>query len=151
MKQIIRHNATIDSATPQEIAEILASQKQETSVDTYSRIKGTIALNANGAGQSNNADLNVSSQYDWSMERITIGGAGAVNALVAVYENQAQPTDMLEVIQLGTAGLYSDSFSNNIYVPANTQVILTVTGGVASGQVTFNIQIRQIKHQKKNA
>lgn len=146
MRQRIMHGTEIDACTTQEVADIVSRAFASQPVHSYWRPKGAINLNAAGAGQSSNADLPVSSQYDWRIERITIAGAGAVNALLTFYENAANPGDMLEVMQLGTAGLYSDGFDNTLYVPANSQLLIVVTGGVANGQVNYNLQIKQIPH-----
>lgn len=141
MKQEIRHGATLETATPAEVARIVAAELDTRQVTDYTRRKDIITLDGTGAGQ---AKLNVSSQYDWRLERITIAGAGAVSALVEFYENQIAPLDLLEVVQLGATGLYSDSFDNTLYLPANSQLFVAVTGGVASLQVTYNLQIRQL-------
>lgn len=149
MRQRVVHGATLDIATPSEVASIvdaLTANVQE----NYTRRKGVVALNASGNGQASDEDLVVSAQYDWLCQRVTLGGGPlAANALVSFYENDAgSDANLLEVVQLGTAGKYSDSFSNEMYVPANSKLIIAVTGGPATdGQVTYNIQIRYIKHR----
>lgn len=141
----------LDIATPTEVGLIIARALEEQRVVRYERKKGVIQLDANGNGVTAPPVhvLDVPSQYDWSLERVAIGGGTlAANALVSIYENQAVDTDLLEVIQLGAAGKYSDSFSNCAYITANSILIIGVSGGPANGQVTFNLQIRLAKHGK---
>lgn len=148
MRQRISHGAEIDAATPDEVARIVAAANARQGPREYRRLKGIINLNATGTGQTTpqaNGDLVVPSQYDLLLERVTFGGTGAANALIGVYENQVADTDLLEIAQLGAAGKYSDSFSNRIYVTANSVIYIAVTGGVASLQVTYNMQGRLIK------
>lgn len=143
-RQRISHGSEINTATPEEVAAIVATAMDRKQVTEYRRLKGIINLDASGNGQSRPAENKIPSQFDILLERVTIGGAGAVSALVVVYENQVQDSDLLEVIQLGTVGKYSDSFSNRIYVTANSAIILAVTGGVPNLQVTYNLQGRLI-------
>ena len=144
MKQRISHGAEIDAATPDEIARIIAAAFSRAPTAQYRRAKGIVNLNASGNGQTQVADLLVPAQYDLLLERVAIGGNGAASALVCLYENQQSDTDLLEVISLGTVGKYSDSFSNRMYVTANSSVLIVVTGGVANLQVTYNLQGRLI-------
>lgn len=146
-RQKIVHGAEIDTVTPQELAEVIAKAFEEKRPEQYHRIRGIVNLDANGNGQNRPPDesINVPPQYDLLLERVVIGGVGAVNSVVCLYENQVQDTDLLEVIQMGAAGRYSDSFSNNLYIPANSQLFVVVTGGVANGQVTYNLQGRLVK------
>lgn len=140
MKQRIAHGATIDAATPEEVAAIFSRVRDQRDDVDYHREKGIINLDAAGKGVR---AVHVSRQYNWRMERVAIGGPGAVNALVTINESDSgSDADMLEVIQLGTAGRYSDSFSNSLWVPAGQRIWLVVTGGAASGQVMFNFQVR---------
>lgn len=141
----IAHGATIETATPTEVAEIIAAQLDARDVVDYTRRKGIIKLSATGTGL---AGEQTSPQYDWRCERVTIGGPGAVNALVQFFENQSTSTaDLLEVIQVGAAGLYSDGFSNNLYVPANSTLLIVVTGGVAGLDLSYNVQIKQLRRR----
>lgn len=142
MRQRIVHGGTIEAATHDEIGQAVARAFELSAVEDYERKKGVIALDGTGAGV---ATLAVSAQYDWLMERVTLTGA---NALVQIFENSQQGTDLLEVVQLGAAGLYSDSFANRLYVTANSQVVVAASGGPANGQVTFNFQIKLRQHQR---
>lgn len=144
MRQKISHGAEIDAATPAEVAAIIAGVFDRKAPTEYRRLKGIINLNAAGAGSTAAADLLVPSQYDLLLERVAFGGNGGANALVGVYENQASDTDLLEIVQMGAIGKYSDSFSNCIYLTANSSVLIAVTGGVANLQVTYNMQGRLI-------
>lgn len=144
MRQRIAHGADIEAATPKEIADIIAAAFDRKAPSEYRRLKGIVNLNASGAGQTAVADLLVPSQYDLLLERIALGGNGAANALVVIYENQAQDTDLLEVVQLGTVGKYSDSFSNCVYLTANSSILIVVSGGVANLQIAYNLQGRLI-------
>jgi hypothetical protein len=142
VKQKIAHGALIDTVTPAELGAALRGSQDRSEDYQRHRKKGIIQLDANGAGKD---AIHVSRQYNWRMERVTIGGAGAVNALLVLFESDStSDADMLEVIQVGTAGRYSDSFSNNIWVPAGNRLILQATGGVPSGQITFNFQVRLV-------
>ena len=138
MKQLIRPGGTIDALTQDELVKLIPRERDV----SYWRTKGAFALNAAGGGQDS---IDVSSEYDFFMERVCIGGAGAVNALAVIYADGTQASDMIEVVQLGAAGLYSDSFSNCAYVSANSQIIIVVTGGVANGNVQYNYQIRRVR------
>lgn len=143
-KQIIRPGGAIDCVTTDEMTAAITAALNRQRPQQYKRQKGIIALDANGNGQSANGDFIVPSQFDIKIERIVIGGPGAANALVCIYENQVNDADMVSVIQMGAAGKYSDGFSNCIYLPANTQVIIAVTGGAVGLQVLYNIQARLI-------
>jgi hypothetical protein len=139
----------IDTSDPKGFAVMFAKVMEEITNERYFRRKGAISLNVSGAGY---ASINVQGQYDWRLERITLAGAGAPSALVTLYENEStpgvsDPSDTLEVIQLGTVGLYSDAFDNTLLVPSNSHLIIAVTGGVASLQVTYNLQVRMVKHR----
>lgn len=107
----------------------------------YQRHKGSIKTDANGVGLGT---VDVSPQYDWSIERITIAGPGAANALVQVCIDELSASALAEVIQLGATGLYSDSFSNKLFVPANSRLYIGVTGAVASSNITYNLQTRLV-------
>jgi hypothetical protein len=142
----LRPGATIETVTPDELDTAITVALDARAVEDYTRRKDIITLDGNGAGST--VEL-VSPQYDWRIERVTLGGAGAAGALVQIYENQQNPMDLLEVIQLGTAGIYSDGFDNSLYVPAAAQIVIAVTGGVANRQVTYNLQIRQLHRRNK--
>lgn len=159
MRFTIKHGAEIETATPADVARIVAEQFDARTVHDYTRRKNNIQLDANGAalqfpggsggsGSSQYAGYcgneKVSSEFAWRCERVTIAGNGAANALVQLYENQISPLDLLEVIQVGATGVYSDAFSNTLYVPANSQLIIAVSGGVANENVSYNLQIRQL-------
>lgn len=147
-RQRMMHGAEIETATPSEVAEIVAAFAREPAVE-YKRFRGVINLNAAGAGQNSVPDdpIYAPPQYDLLLERVAIGGSGAAGAVVELYENDIQSdANLLEVISVAAVpGKYSDSFSNNIYVPANSAVFILVGGGVANLQVTYNIQGRLIK------
>lgn len=135
MKQRIAHGAEIDAVTPDELREELAHLHHH---DLWHVEKGVIDLSA-GVG---NKPIKVSGEYDWLMKRATIGGAGAVNALVLISENDSgSDADLLEVIQVGASGRYSDAFSNDLWIPAKTKLIVSVSNG-AAGQVTFNFRVK---------
>lgn len=155
VQTVARLGAKIETVTPAEMEEIIQRSLVERDIDEYLVKRGVIKLDGAGAGTTvgseMNLDLKVSSQFDWELERISVGGAGAPSALVGVYENDAgNDTNMLEIIGMGTVGKYSDSFSNNVYVTANTQIVIVVTGGVAGQDVTFRLQIKQKKHRSRN-
>jgi len=151
MRQTISHGASIDTATPQEVAAIIAGVLDRKQVTEYRRIKGIVNLNAAGAGNSadtstSGADLIVPGQYDLLLERVAFGGNGLVAATtIGVYENDAtSDTNLLEWIVVGASLKYSDSFSNRIYVTANSSVLIVVASGTANLQVTYNLQGRLI-------
>lgn len=145
-KQRIAHGQTIDTASTEEIAELLAQAFSQQRPLEYRRFKNVINLDGTGTGLTKAADILVPSQYDLLLERVTIGGPGAVGAVVTIYENQVQDTDLLEVIgPIGAVGKYSDSFSNTMYVTANSAVLINVTSGAVSSQVTYNLQGRLIE------
>lgn len=134
-KQRVIAGGTIDVATSEEI-EALVKALTAKRADEYRREKGVIGLNASGVGVDRS--IKASSRYDWWIDRVTLTGA---NATFSIFENdELSLTNLLFVAQLGTAGLYSDGASNSIYIPANTQLVIAVTGGPANGQGTYNIQ-----------
>lgn len=141
MKQRISHGATIDTATPEEVAKIVAGQFNANRSREYTRIKNTFALDASGNGV--HTLHKVPAEWDWLCERITITTGAA--ALVTFFENAQNPSDMLEVIGLGSTGLYSDSFDNTLYIPANSQLVMVCAGGGANGQLAYNLQIRLLR------
>lgn len=148
-RQRISHGSEIDAATPREVAQIIAQAFPRERAAEYRRFKGVVNLSAAGAGQNQVPDDTIYAppQYDLVLERVTLGGSGAVGAVVALYENQISDVDLLEIIgPIPATGKYSDSFSNNIYVPSNSAVFVVVTTGVAGLQVTYNLQGRLIKH-----
>ena len=147
-QSVARLGATIDTATPAEVEAIISNALTAEQVTKYIIKKGIVKLSATGTGTTvgseMNLDLKVSSQYDWLLDRIAIGGPGAVSALVGVYENDAtSDTNLLETISLPASGKYSDSFSNRCYVTANTQIVIVVSNGVNGQDVAFRLQIRQ--------
>lgn len=144
MRQTIAHGKEIDVATPSEVAELISAQFARRRPEQYRREKGIIDLDANGNGSTHHGIV-VSSQYDLLLERITFGGNGLLAATtIGVYENQVMDTDLLEWVVIGPSLKYSDSFSNCIYVTANSAIMIAVTGGTANLQVTFNAQGRLI-------
>lgn len=142
MRQRIAHGATIDTATPDEVAALIAGAFDRRDDYDFKREPGTVNLDANGNGTKT---LHLTRQYAWLCERVALTTQPAAAALIALYHNQVQGSDLAEVVQLGAAGMYSDSFSNRLYVPAGSQLVIAVTGGAANGQATFSIQIRLIK------
>jgi hypothetical protein len=149
MKFALKPGAEIETTTPQETAELISKALDRRSIVNYTRRKNIITLNASGNSPTNVTQASgggvekVSSGYYWRVERLTIGGPGAVNAIVELYENQISDVDLLEVVGLGSAGKYSDAFDNSLYIPANSQILIVVTGGVPNSQVTYNMQIRE--------
>lgn len=146
MRQRISHGADIDAATPAEVAKIIAATFDRKQTTEYRRLKGIINLNAAGGGQNQVADLVVPSQFDLLLERVSFGGNGLLAATtIGVYENDtASDTNLLEWITVGASLKYSDSFSNRIYLTANSSIIIIVTGGTGNLQVTYNLQGRLI-------
>lgn len=143
MRQIIKPGHPVEFCTPSEV-EAMLSEHMQRNVGAFHRHRGAMQLNAAGAGSDSE---DVPGQHDWIMERITVAGAGAVSALIQIFENDTSPTNLLEVIQMGTAGLYSDSFDNRIHVPSLSAVVFTVTAGVANGPVAYNYQIKLERHR----
>lgn len=143
MRQVIRPGREVEFATPSEI-EAMLSEHMQRNVGSYHKHRGALQLNGSGVGSDS---IDVPGQHDWIMERITISGAGAVNALVQIFENDTSPTNLIEVVQLGTAGLYSDSFDNRVHVPSLSVVVFTVSAGVANGPVAYNYQIKLERHR----
>lgn len=141
---------TIDAATSTEIGEAVARALTLQNVTEYQRYKGTVPLNAAGSGQIDETQApRVSAQYDLILQRVTIGGGAGLagGALVLFYENSsASEADLLEVIQLGAGGRYSDSFANTLYLPANSKLIIAVSGGPALGVVSYNLQGEVQRH-----
>lgn len=142
MRQRIAHGNAIDAATPGEIADIIAAAFDRQTDYDYHREPGTVNLDANGDGS---VTKHLTRQYAWLCERIAVTTQPAAAAIVALYHNQVQGSDLAEVISLGAAGMYSDSFSNRLYVPAGSHLVITCTGGTANGQLTYSIQTRLIK------
>lgn len=144
-RQRISHGAEIETVTPDEMAavltRVLSPRPQE-----YRRFKGVIDLDAAGNGQSDPAMIDAPPQYDLLLERVTLGGSNSVGT-VLLYENDTNSdTNLLEVMQIQVAtGKYSDSFSNTIYVTAQSRIIIVVVGGTNGAQLTFNLQGRLIK------
>jgi len=145
MQQTIRHNSTVDAATPREVAEIIAAAFQRREDLSYHQEKGSISLNASGAGTF---ALRTGRLYGWLMQRVAITANPAAAALILMYENDPAPSDLREVIQLGTAGLYSDSFDNVLYIPPGSAVTFVVSSGAANGQLSYNLQIQLIRAAK---
>lgn len=134
----------LETATPTEVAEIVAafSRKEATQ---YRRPKGIINITAAGTGQTADPDLVIPSQYDMLLERVTFGGNALIlNTTIGVYENQVADTDLLEWVQINASLKYSDSFSNRMYITANSKIIIAVTGATPNLQVTYNLQGRLI-------
>lgn len=144
MRQIIKHGAEIDAATPAEVAAIFAKQADRSVNQRYFRYREAMTLDSNGNGT--HYARHVSGEYDWIMERISATATPAAAALLALYENEPDSSTLLEVIQLGTVGVYTDAFSNCIYLPSNSRLVLVCAGGTANGQCIFNLQIRMVKH-----
>lgn len=144
-KQRVSHGAEIETATPSEVAAIIAAAFDRKQVTEFRRLKGVVNLGAAGTGTTKIADLVVPSQYDLLLERVTFAGNGTLAATtIGVYENQVNDADLLEWVVIGASLKYSDSFSNRIYVTANSAVVIDVIGGAANLQVTYNLQGRLI-------
>lgn len=153
MKQKIVPGQTLDIATTSEVGEAVARALTLQNVTEYQRYKGSILLNAAGIGQVDETQaVRASAQYDLILTRVAIGGGGvAAGALVLFYENSsASEADLLEVIQLGAGGRYSDSFANQLYLPANSKLIIAVSGGPANGVVSYNLQGEVQRHPGRN-
>lgn len=140
MRQMIAHGGFIDAVTPTELATALARGQDRQDDVSWRIFKGAVILDATGAGTTAEKTPRM---YDVILERITI--TGAVNGLIGIYENQVNGADLREIISLGTAGMYSDSFSNRIYIPAGSSIVLSCSGGPVNGQFTYNMQAKLIK------
>lgn len=140
MRQRISHGATIDAATPDEVARLIAAAFDTQRDYDYHREMGAINLDASGNGS---ASLYMTRQYAWLMDRVALTAGGP--ALIGFYNHQQQGSDLIEIVQLGSAGMYSDGFSRGAYLPAGNKLLIVCTGGAANGQMTYNLQIRLIK------
>jgi hypothetical protein len=139
-RQRIIHGKELDVATPQDVAEILARQFDAQSSSAYYRCRGNLFLDSNGNGTDNKNKAPRS--HDWILERIALTTTPAATGVVGIYENQVDPGDLLEIIQFGAGGIYTDSFSNCIFLPAGSSLCVNCVGGPASGQITYNVQVR---------
>jgi len=149
-RQRIMHGSEVDAATPAEVAQIIAAAFPAQHAHEYRRFKGAIQLNAAGFGQNQVPDdaIYAPPQYDLLLERVSLGGNGALaTTVIGIFENQLSDVDLLEVITIGAALKYSDSFSNNIYVTSNSAIIVSViVAGSPNLQITYNLQGRLVKH-----
>lgn len=144
MRQRIVAGREIETATPTEIAQLLSAIRQED--PTYHKEPFTVDLDATGAGQRS---LKLTRRYGWVCERIAV--AGLAGALVNFFHNQASSgTDLAESVVIPASGFYTDSFDNRLYVPAGNQLIVVVSAGTVSGQLTGNIQAR-LRDENPNA
>jgi len=141
MRQRLAPGAEIDAATPDEVEQRIKAALDRHQQTNRRSEKNAVQLDGTGSGTGKFA---LSRLYDAELERVTV--TGAANGLVQIYANNPNSgTDMLEVIQLGALGLYSDSFSNNIWVPAGTQIFVVCSNGTPNGQMTYNIQMQLIR------
>jgi hypothetical protein len=143
MRQVIKPGHPVEFVTPSEVEAMLTEHMQR-NVGSFHRHRGAFQVGAGGTGSDS---IDVPPQHDWIMERVAIAGAGTVNAIIQIFENDTSPSNLLEVIQLGTAGLYSDSFDNRMHVPSLSTVLFTISGGVAGGAVAYNYQIKLERHR----
>lgn len=145
MKQRIVHGATIETVTPDEVAAILRANTPKTRGAQYHTDKVSVQLDGTGAGQ---ARIATTREYSRRLQRVAVKATPLAAALCLIYDNSTEDGDLREVIQLGIAGLYSDGFSNNMFIPAGNQILFVVTGGAAGGAVAFNIQSELVQVER---
>lgn len=102
-RQRVAHGSVIDTPTNAEMAELLAQTFAQQKPEEYRRYKGAVTLDGNGNGLTKSADILVPSQYDLALDRVTLGGNGALGAIIALYENQVNDVDLLEVVDISAA------------------------------------------------
>lgn len=139
-QQKVVHGGTIETVTPQELGKIIADAFGERRDTEYRRHKDTAA--ADGGG---NCVLTVTAprMYDWICERVTLVGTngGAVN----FFENQQAFPDLMEAVTLNANGLYSDSFSNTMLLPAGSKLLIVFSGITPAAPCSVNLQVRMVR------
>src|SRR5271155_2891234 len=140
--QTIRHGATIETATPAEVAAIVASSLDQRTSDDQWRLKDSTIITAAGTGQTTQ---HAPAQFDWELERWNIGPVPAADAGVAVlYLDQVEPAAYLATLTPGAIGT-SAGYSPRIIIPANGALIVSITGATAGDSWSWNFQIRRIR------
>lgn len=145
MRQQIKHGAMIDAATPDEVAEAFRTFLRDNvrkDREEYRIEKGAVLLDGGGNGQ---LTFRAPRSYNWFAERIT--ATGGASTTVTFYENTAgQGSDLRENITLDTNGRYSDSFSNDLFIPAGSTLFVVFAGAAGAGlNGTVNMQIRMVE------
>lgn len=144
-RQMVRPGGSLDIATPQEMADLIAAAFSQHQNEHYRREKGVVNLDGTGAGQD--GKVVAPRLYDYVLERVT--ASAAAGAVISFYENQQANTDLLESVTIPASGLYSDSFSNSLFLPAGSKLLVVVSAGGANGQATYNLQIKMIRADNK--
>lgn len=135
----------LDIPSKGEIAELIANAMTRREDKHYHTEVGSFQTNASGVGTTT---LHAPRLFGWLCERITVTTNPPAAALIGFYENdQNVGSNLREIIQLGTLGLYSDGFDNRMYIPPGSLVIITCASGPVSGSVTYNMQIELIEAQ----
>lgn len=140
MRTRIVPGAEVDVPTTAEVGQLIVQAFEAQRQEMYRREKSSIVLDGTGAGTT---IFKLTRLYDWVCERVTIS-AGAGGA-VEFYENQVADTDLLEDITLNARGRYSDSFSNNLFIPAGSQLFVVFAGAGNNGLASVNLQVRLIR------
>lgn len=123
----------------QHLERIVKAVEETKETEQFARRKGAVPLDGTGAGV---AVLPVPLGYDWVLQRVTITSTG--NGSCTFYENVQANSEVLEII--GSSQLYSDAFSNSIYVPSGSSVLIAFANAGVNGQGTYNLQIKLLKH-----
>lgn len=144
-KQTVKHGATLDIPSLEELAQLIAESRDERTHHDYRAEKGTFQMD--GSGNFSGTILTADRQHDRILERISLFPGNNI-AQVGIYANTTQPTDLLESVKFNATNSsifgYSDSFANNIFLPAGDQLVLVVSGGLASAQGAWRIQTRYL-------
>lgn len=140
MRQVVHAGRSIEVATPEEVANIIAASFSRRDSQEYTRLRGAVQLDVNGAGTDTN---DVPAQYDWVIERVAFQFSTNIVATVMLWENEPSVgTNLLAVMQSNALGLYSDGFSNRIHVPANSKIVVQALAGGANGGLGYNLQVQ---------
>jgi hypothetical protein len=139
-RQTIRAGGMIDVATADEVADIVARTFARYNDKRFHQEKGAVILSAGGTGQKN---LALPRMFGWLMQRVTISTTAACQ--VEFFQDDVNGSDLREVIPVPASGQYSDSFDNVLYMPPGSTLIIIITGGPASGSVSYNLQCQLIE------
>jgi len=146
VKTTIRHGATIETATPAEVSDIVSRAFDEQRAEDYWPLADSITL-VGGVGQD---QYPAPPQYDWAIERFAIGPCTAGDTGIAfLYQDVVDPGAFIGGLAANGVNGASTGFSPRIIIPSNSFLIVAISGAT-SPSWAFRFQIKRFRSQRRS-